>query len=125
MGALFLVVFGVVINRWNVTLSGLVVPPQWSPGVLGRSIAAAYIPSWVEIAVSVGVLGYAFLAFTLGAEGLLVRGFMQSSLARARPTHTPSALREMAVALERTVLPAETAPMDISKSPNITATQLL
>ncbi len=68
MGALFLVVFGVVMNRWNVTLSGLVVPPQWSPGVLGRTIAVAYVPSWVEIAVSVGVLGYAFLAFTLGAD---------------------------------------------------------
>jgi len=70
MGALFLVVFGVVINRWNVTLSGLVVPPQWSPGVLGRTIAVAYVPSWVEIAVSVGVLAYAFLAFTLGARYL-------------------------------------------------------
>ena len=70
MGALFLVVFGVVINRWNVTLSGLVVPPQWSPGVLGRTIAVAYVPSWVEIAVSVGVLAYSFLAFTLGARYL-------------------------------------------------------
>ena len=70
MGALFLIVFGVIINRWNVTLSGLVVPPQWSPGVLGRTIAVAYTPSWVEIAVSVGVLGYAFLAFTLGAKYL-------------------------------------------------------
>ncbi len=70
MGALFLVIVGVIINRWNVTLSGLVVPPQWSPGVLGRTIAVAYTPSWVEIAVSVGVLGYGLLAFTLGAKYL-------------------------------------------------------
>ena len=70
MGALFLVIVGVIINRWNVTLSGLVVPPQWSPGVLGRTIAVAYTPSWVEIAVSVGVLGYGLLAFTLGVKYL-------------------------------------------------------
>ena len=74
MGALFLVIFGVIINRWNVTLSGLVAPPQWSPGVLGRTIAVAYTPSWVEIAVSVGVLGYALLAFTLGAKYLPLFG---------------------------------------------------
>lgn len=70
MGALALVVMGVVVNRWNVTLSGLVAPPQWSPGVLGHTIAAAYAPSFVEIAVSLGVLGYGLLVFTLGARYL-------------------------------------------------------
>lgn len=70
MGALVLVVFGVIMNRWNVTLSGLVVPPDWSPGVLGSTIAVAYVPSWTEIAVSIGVLGYALLAFTLGVKYL-------------------------------------------------------
>jgi molybdopterin-containing oxidoreductase family membrane subunit len=70
MGALFMIIIGVIVNRWNITLSGLVVPPQWSPGILGRTIAVAYIPSWVEIAVSVGVLGYALLGFTLGAKYL-------------------------------------------------------
>jgi Ni/Fe-hydrogenase subunit HybB-like protein len=63
-------VVGVVVNRWNVTLSGLVVPPSWSPGVLGNPIAATYTPSWTEISVSLGVLGYALLAFTLGARYL-------------------------------------------------------
>ena len=86
MGALFLVVFGVIINRWNVTLSGLVVPPQWSPGVLGRTIAVAYTPSWVEIAVSVGVLGYAFLAFTLGAKYLPLFNHSHQAEAHAAPT---------------------------------------
>jgi molybdopterin-containing oxidoreductase family membrane subunit len=70
MTGLALIVFGVVVNRWNVTLSGLVVPPSWSPGVLGNAVAATYVPSWTEVAVSVGILGYATLAFTLGAKYL-------------------------------------------------------
>lgn len=70
MVGLALIVVGVVVNRWNVTLSGLVVPPSWSPGVLGNAIAATYTPSWTEISVSLGVLGYALLAFTLGAKYL-------------------------------------------------------
>jgi molybdopterin-containing oxidoreductase family membrane subunit len=70
MTALALIVFGVVVNRWNVTLSGLVVPPSWSPGVLGNAVAASYVPSLIEVAVSIGVLGYATLAFTLGARYL-------------------------------------------------------
>lgn len=70
MSALALIVIGVIVNRWNVTLSGLIAPPEWSPGVLGNVIAAAYMPSWVEIAVSVGVLGYALLGFTLGIKYL-------------------------------------------------------
>ena len=70
MTGLALIVFGVVVNRWNVTLSGLVVPPSWSPGVLGNAVAASYVPSWIEVAVSVGVVGYATLAFTLGARYL-------------------------------------------------------
>lgn len=65
-----LAVAGLVVNRWNVTLSGLIAPPQWSPGVLGNVIAATYVPSWTEVAVSVGVLGYALLVFTLGARYL-------------------------------------------------------
>lgn len=68
--ALALVIVGVVVNRWNVTLSGLIAPPAWSPGVLGNVVAASYVPSWIEIAVSTGVLGYALLAFTLGVRYL-------------------------------------------------------
>ncbi len=68
--ALALTVAGVVVNRWNVTLSGLVAPPQWSPGELGGTVAAAYFPSAVEIAVALGILGYALLAFTLGVKYL-------------------------------------------------------
>ena len=60
----------VVVNRWNVTLSGLVVPPEWSPGVLGGVLAASYFPTWTEVAVSIGILGYGLLAFTLGVKYL-------------------------------------------------------
>jgi menaquinone reductase, integral membrane subunit len=65
-----LIVMGIVVNRWNVTLSGLVVPPQWSPGVLGHVVAALYFPSLPEVAVSIGVLGYGLLVFTLGVRYL-------------------------------------------------------
>ncbi|MEN8173131.1 MAG: hypothetical protein ABFS03_09660, partial [Chloroflexota bacterium] len=70
MVALAFVVMGVTINRWNVTLSGLVAPPQWSPGVLGNLIAVSYLPTWTEIAVSMGIIGYALLAFSLGIRYL-------------------------------------------------------
>jgi menaquinone reductase, integral membrane subunit len=68
--ALVLVIVGVVVNRWNVTLSGLTVPPQWSPGMLGNVVAAPYFPSAVEVAVSLGVFGFALLLLTLGMKYL-------------------------------------------------------
>jgi len=70
MVSLGLIVMAVVVNRWNVTLSGLVVPPDWSPGILGGVVAASYFPSWTEVAVSIGILGYGLLAFTLGVKYL-------------------------------------------------------
>jgi Ni/Fe-hydrogenase subunit HybB-like protein len=70
MIALSLIVVGVVVNRWNVTLSGLVVPPDWSPGVLGSVVAASYFPTVIEILVAGGVLAYGLLGFTLGARYL-------------------------------------------------------
>jgi Ni/Fe-hydrogenase subunit HybB-like protein len=70
MFALSLVVVGVVINRWNITLSGLVAPPEWSPGILGNVIAVSYFPSLVEIGVGLGIIAYALLGFTLGVRYL-------------------------------------------------------
>jgi molybdopterin-containing oxidoreductase family membrane subunit len=70
MLALGLIVMGVVVNRWNVTLSGLIAPPEWSPGELGNILVATYTPSLIEILVSIGILGYGLLAFTLGARYL-------------------------------------------------------
>jgi len=65
-----LIVLGVIINRWNTTLSGLVAPPDWSPGVLGNLSVVSYSPTLIEIAVGLGIIGYALLAFTLGVRHL-------------------------------------------------------
>jgi Ni/Fe-hydrogenase subunit HybB-like protein len=70
MMALGSIVAGVVINRWNVTLSGLVAPPAWSPGVLGNVIAVSYLPTFVELCVVLGIVSYALLGFTLGVRYL-------------------------------------------------------
>jgi Ni/Fe-hydrogenase subunit HybB-like protein len=66
------VVVGVIVNRWNTTLSGLVAPPDWSPGVLGTGAVASYLPSVTEIAVGLGILAYALGMFTLGVKYLPV-----------------------------------------------------
>jgi Ni/Fe-hydrogenase subunit HybB-like protein len=72
MLACALIVFGVVINRWNVTLSGLVAPPDWSPGVLGDIVVSTYLPSGIEVMVALGILAYALLGFTLAVRYLHV-----------------------------------------------------
>jgi menaquinone reductase, integral membrane subunit len=70
IAGLGLIVVGLVVNRWNTTLSGLVVPPHWSPGVLGNILAVSYVPTIIEVAVSLGILAYGMLAFTLGVKYL-------------------------------------------------------
>jgi molybdopterin-containing oxidoreductase family membrane subunit len=70
MLSLGLIILGVTVNRWNVTLSGLIAPPQWSPGVLGNLITASYLPTWNEIIVSLGIIAYALLAFSFGVKYL-------------------------------------------------------
>jgi Ni/Fe-hydrogenase subunit HybB-like protein len=64
------VVLGVVVNRWNTTLSGLIAPPDWSPGILHVGKVFTYLPSVIEIAVGIGILGYALISFTLGSRFL-------------------------------------------------------
>ena len=70
MAALAFIVMGVTVNRWNVTLSGLIAPPQWSPGVLGGILSASYLPTWNEMIVSLGIIAYALLAFSFGIKYL-------------------------------------------------------
>jgi molybdopterin-containing oxidoreductase family membrane subunit len=72
MLALGMVVAGVVLNRWNITLSGLVAPPAWSPGILGNVVAVSYFPSLTEIGVAIGIVTYALLGFTLGVRYLSI-----------------------------------------------------
>jgi Ni/Fe-hydrogenase subunit HybB-like protein len=59
-----------LVNRWNVTLAGLIVPLDWSPGVAQVFPINAYAPSLAEWGVGIGVLGYALLMFTLGLRYL-------------------------------------------------------
>ncbi|MFQ6013864.1 MAG: NrfD/PsrC family molybdoenzyme membrane anchor subunit [Anaerolineae bacterium] len=70
-----LVVIGVVINRWNVNISGLVTPLVLSPS-LSLSPLAQYTPTWVEWVTSAGVVAYGLLAYTLGTRFLPI--FVQS-----------------------------------------------
>jgi molybdopterin-containing oxidoreductase family membrane subunit len=68
--ATLLAILGIVVNRWNVTLSGLIVPLDWSPGVANVFGVNSYQPNWVEWGVGVGVIGYALLMFSLGLRYL-------------------------------------------------------
>ena len=70
MLATVLVVVGVLVNRWNVTLSGLIVPLDWSPGAAELFPINSYFPGPYEWGVAIGVLGYALLMFTLGLRYL-------------------------------------------------------
>jgi Ni/Fe-hydrogenase subunit HybB-like protein len=64
-GALF-AVLGLIINRWNVTVSGLFVPLSYSPGTLYKLPPGVYLPSSIEWGVVIGIIGYASLMITLG-----------------------------------------------------------
>lgn len=68
--AALLAMAGIIANRWNVTLSGLIAPMDWSPGVAELFPVQKYTPSAPEWGVSFGVVGYALLMFTLGLRFL-------------------------------------------------------
>jgi molybdopterin-containing oxidoreductase family membrane subunit len=61
-----LAVIGLVVNRWNVTVSGLFVPVSYSPGTEYTLPPGTYFPNLTEWGVAVGILGYALLVLTLG-----------------------------------------------------------
>jgi Ni/Fe-hydrogenase subunit HybB-like protein len=58
-----LAMIGIVVNRWNVTVSGLYVPLDY-PGAVYRPNWAVFQPG--EFGIVAGVLGYALLMLTLG-----------------------------------------------------------
>lgn len=70
LAAMILSIIGIVVNRWNVTLSGLIVPLDWSPGVAEVFAVNSYTPSWIEWGVGVGVIAYGLMAITLGLRFL-------------------------------------------------------
>ena len=65
-----LAVVGVIMNRWNVTVSGLFVPLEYSPGTLYTLEPGNYFPNLIEWGVAIGLLGYFLLMITLGARYL-------------------------------------------------------
>jgi len=69
IGSLFAAV-GIVVNRWIVTVSGLIVPLDYSPGVEFQLDPGVYTPSLVEWGIVLGVMGYALLFFTLAVRFL-------------------------------------------------------
>jgi Ni/Fe-hydrogenase subunit HybB-like protein len=52
------------------TLSGFVIPLDWSPGVSQVFPINQYQPALVEWGVAIGIVGYAWTAFTLGVRFL-------------------------------------------------------
>lgn len=65
-----LAVVGLIVNRWNVTVSGLFVPLDYSPGTLYTLDPGKYFPNMIEWGVAIGLLGYFLLMITLGARYL-------------------------------------------------------
>jgi len=65
-----LAVIGLIVNRWNVTVSGLFVPLDYSPGTLYTLEPGNYFPNLIEWGVAIGLLGYFLLMITLGARYL-------------------------------------------------------
>jgi Ni/Fe-hydrogenase subunit HybB-like protein len=65
-----MIVAGLVINRWNMTLSGFVIPLDWSPGVNDVFPVNTYVPSLVEWGVALGIVCYAGMVFTMGLRFL-------------------------------------------------------
>jgi molybdopterin-containing oxidoreductase family membrane subunit len=61
-----LAMLGIVFNRWNVTVSGLVVPLAYSPGTLYQPLPQPYVPNVIEWGIAAGVVGYALAMLTLG-----------------------------------------------------------
>lgn len=61
-----LAIAGVVMLRWNTTISGLVVPIDWSPGTAYLFPRIGYTPNLIELGAFFGIIAYALLGLTLG-----------------------------------------------------------
>jgi c(7)-type cytochrome triheme protein len=75
--AALLVVMGVVMNRLNVSITGM-----------ERSSGGIYIPAFTEVAVTLSVVGVGFLAFALAVKYLPV--FPEHEMKEARPIVVPA-----------------------------------
>lgn len=68
--AAIMIIIGLVINRWNMTLSGFVIPLDYSPGTANIFPINTYFPSPVEWGVALGIASYAAMVYTLGVRFL-------------------------------------------------------
>ncbi|MBK8026775.1 MAG: polysulfide reductase NrfD [Chloroflexi bacterium] len=84
-----MIVAGLVINRWNMTLSGFVIPLDWSPGERDVFPINSYTPALVEWGVALGIVCYSWLGFSLGARFLKL-------YPQARPHGASEAIEEPA-----------------------------
>jgi molybdopterin-containing oxidoreductase family membrane subunit len=66
----FSAMLGIIINRWNVTVSGLFVPLSYSPGTQYVLPPGSYFPNLVEWGIAIGIIGYALMMITLGVKYL-------------------------------------------------------
>ncbi len=67
MVACFMIIVGLVINRWNMTLSGFVVPLDWLPGEATLP-PNTYAPNLIEYLVSAGIVAYSWLVYSLAVR---------------------------------------------------------
>lgn len=70
----FLAMIGIILNRWNVTVSGLFVPLSYSPGTQYVLPPGSYFPNFVEWGVAIGIVGYMLTMLTLGVRFLPLFG---------------------------------------------------
>jgi len=70
-GGAFLVVLGFVVNRLNVSVTGM-----------ERAAGVTYFPSWAEIAISLALVAVGFAAFSLATKHLAI---FPAARADARP----------------------------------------
>ncbi len=66
----FSAMIGIIIHRWNVTVSGLFVPLAYSPGTQYVLPPGNYFPNLVEWGIAIGIIGYALMMLTLGVKYL-------------------------------------------------------
>jgi molybdopterin-containing oxidoreductase family membrane subunit len=65
-----LTILGLVFMRWNVTVAGLVLPIDWSPGTAFLFTRVNYVPTIPEWGAFFGIVAYALLGFTLAVRYL-------------------------------------------------------
>ncbi len=62
-----LATMGLLVNRWDTTLSGLVASVNYTPGT-PEVVFNRYFPSYVEWLIALGIVAFALLAYSLGVR---------------------------------------------------------